>query len=472
MRSVWQAISSSPSVASRRSFGRPRRRCEATLLISPCERASRERPLSPSLVLLMAIGCGAAVANIYYAQPLLSTIAHEFSISDGTAGLLVTASQVGYAAGLVLLVPLGDLLERRRLITRILLVTALALAATAAAPSFSLLAAALLVVGVTSVVAQILVPLASTLAAERERGRVVGKVMSGLLVGILVARTASGIIAELGGWRLVFGLSAALMVALSAVLRTRLPEVRPPTTLSYPGVLRSVGRLVAEHPTLRVRMLYGALGMGAVQRPLDDDRVPARRLALPLRRLPRSACSASSGSPARSPRRRRGGWPTAASHHLSTGLFFATMLALLGVDRRRQILARGADPRDRGARPRHPGRADHQPERDLRAGPRCPQPRDDRLHDDRLRLAPPSPRRSRRRSTRQTAGAVWRRSAPGWPARVCSCGSPNKGGYADAGAVRSTRSLFSVSLHNEFSQAAKAFVITPCWVPRGGSELG
>ena len=220
-----------------------------------------ERPLSPSLVLLMAIGCGAAVANIYYAQPLLSTIAHEFSISDGTAGLLVTASQVGYAAGLVLLVPLGDLFERRRLITRILLVTALALVATAAAPSFGLLAAALLVVGVTSVVAQILVPLASTLAAERERGRVVGKVMSGLLVGILVARTASGIIAELGGWRLVFGLSAALMVALSLVLRRRLPEVRPPSTLSYPSVLRSVGRLIAEHPTLRVRMLYGAFGM-------------------------------------------------------------------------------------------------------------------------------------------------------------------------------------------------------------------
>jgi predicted MFS family arabinose efflux permease len=220
-----------------------------------------ERPLSPSLVLLMAIGCGAAVANIYYAQPLLSTIAHEFAVSDGTAGLLVTASQVGYAAGLVLLVPLGDLHERRRLITRILLITALALAATAAAPTFGLLAAALLVVGVTSVVAQILVPLASTLAPERERGRVVGKVMSGLLVGILVARTASGIIAELGGWRLVFGLSAALMVALSLVLRRRLPEVRPPSTLSYPGVLRSVGRLVAEHPTLRVRMLYGAFGM-------------------------------------------------------------------------------------------------------------------------------------------------------------------------------------------------------------------
>jgi predicted MFS family arabinose efflux permease len=213
-------------------------------------------------VLLMAVACGAAVANIYYAQPLLSTIAHDFSVSDGTAGLMVTASQVGYAAGLVLLVPLGDLLERRRLITRIMLVTALALAATAASPSFILLAAALLVVGLTSVVAQILVPMASMLAAENERGRVVGHVMSGLLVGILVARTASGLIAQAGGWRLVFAVSAGLMLVLCAVLRAALPEVKPTTTLSYPALLRSVGRLVAEQPTLRVRMLYGVLGMG------------------------------------------------------------------------------------------------------------------------------------------------------------------------------------------------------------------
>ncbi len=220
------------------------------------------RELPSSLVLLMAVACGAAVANLYYAQPLLSTIAHDFSVSDGTAGLLVTASQVGYAVGLVLLVPLGNLLERRRLITGILLVTALGLAATAAAPSFSLLAAALLIVGLTSVVAQILVPLASTLAAEAERGRVVGKVMSGLLIGILLARTASGLLSQLGGWRLVFGISAALMVALSLVLRARLPRVLPTTDLSYPALLRSIGALIVEQPTLRVRMAYGALQMG------------------------------------------------------------------------------------------------------------------------------------------------------------------------------------------------------------------
>jgi predicted MFS family arabinose efflux permease len=226
------------------------------------DHTTTQQPLSRGLVALMAVACGAAVANIYYAQPLLSTIAHDFGVSDGTAGLLVTASQVGYAAGLVLLVPLGDLVERRRLITRIMLVTVVALACTAASPSLALLGAALVVVGLTSVVAQILVPLASTLAPEHERGRVVGHVMSGLLVGILVARTASGLLSELGGWRVVFAVSAALMLALCAVLRVALPEVAPSTSVRYPALLRSVGRLVAEQPTLRMRMFYGALGMG------------------------------------------------------------------------------------------------------------------------------------------------------------------------------------------------------------------
>ena len=284
-----------------------------------------QRKLPSSLVLLMAVACGAAVANIYYAQPLLSTIAHDFSVSDGTAGLLVTASQIGYAAGLVLLVPLGDLIERRRLITGILLVTALALAATAAAPSLTLLAAALLVVGVTSVVAQILVPLASALAPESERGQVVGKVMSGLLVGILVARTASGLLSELGGWRLVFGVSAALMVALSAVLHFRLPRVRPTTDLSYPALLRSVGELVLEQPTLRVRMAYGALQMGQFS-------VLWTTIAFLLAGRPYDYSDATIGLfglvglAGALAAQVAGRMADRGRHHLSTGLFFATML--------------------------------------------------------------------------------------------------------------------------------------------------
>jgi predicted MFS family arabinose efflux permease len=288
-----------------------------------------QQRLSPALVLLMAVASGAAVANIYYAQPLLDTIGHDFSVSDGTAGLLVTASQIGYAAGLVLLVPLGDLLERRRLITLILLVTALALLATALSPSFSSLAAALLVVGVTSVVAQILVPLASTLALEHERGQVVGKVMSGLLIGILVARTASGVIAELGGWRLVFGISAALMVSLSAVLHRALPQVRRATDLSYPALLRSVLELVREQPTLRLRMAYGVLGMGQFS-------VLWTTIAFLLASAPYHYGEATIGLfglvglAGALAAQAAGRIADRGYHHLSTGLFFATMLLSWG----------------------------------------------------------------------------------------------------------------------------------------------
>jgi predicted MFS family arabinose efflux permease len=290
---------------------------------------SSQRALSPRLVLLMAVACGAAVANIYYAQPLLSTIAHDFSVSDGTAGLLVTASQVGYAAGLVLLVPLGDLLERRSLITGILLITALALLATALAPSFSVLAAALLVVGVTSVVAQILVPLASSLAAEEERGRVLGKVMSGLLIGILVARTASGLLSELDGWRLVFAISAALMLVLSLVLHRNLPRARPTTELTYPALLRSVGRLVVEQPALRVRMLYGALGMGQFS-------VLWTTIAFLLAGHPYNYGDATIGLfglvglAGAVAAQGAGRLADRGHHHVSTGLFFATMLLSWG----------------------------------------------------------------------------------------------------------------------------------------------
>jgi predicted MFS family arabinose efflux permease len=218
-----------------------------------------EERLDSRIVLLLAVACGAAVANLYYAQPLLHTIAGALHVSSGTAGLLVTASQIGYVAGLLFIVPLGDLLERRRLVTRMVLLSALALAVAAAAPAFGALAAAIMVAGLASVVAQILVPFASQLAAEEERGRVVGRVMSGLLLGILLARTFSGLIAQLGGWRLVFALAAALMVALAALLARALPRSRPREALGYAELLRSVAALVREEPLLRRRMASGFL---------------------------------------------------------------------------------------------------------------------------------------------------------------------------------------------------------------------
>ncbi|MGH2894213.1 MAG: MFS transporter [Solirubrobacteraceae bacterium] len=194
--------------------------------------------ISRGLVLLLATACGTAAANLYYAQPLLHTLAGAFGVSNGTAGLLITISQLGYVLGLALLVPLGDLHERRGLITGTMIVTAAALALAAAAPAFAVLGAALAVVGVTSVVAQIVVPMSSSLSAEHERGSVVGTVMSGLLIGILLARTVSGLIAAAMGWRTVFWFAAAAMVLLAATLRRVLPRIPPTADLSYAGLLR------------------------------------------------------------------------------------------------------------------------------------------------------------------------------------------------------------------------------------------
>jgi predicted MFS family arabinose efflux permease len=216
--------------------------------------------LSRPLVILLSVACGAAVANLYYAQPLLNAIAAGIHTSSSDAALLVTATQIGYAAGLVLLVPLGDLLDRRRLVSRLLILTALGLGGAAASPSLGVLALALGVVGVTSVVAQILVPFASALASEDERGRVVGQVMSGLLMGILLARTVSGLGAAVVGWRAVFVIAGGLMLVLSLALWRALPDVAPEGGPPYPKLLASIGVLIREEPLLRRRMIYGALG--------------------------------------------------------------------------------------------------------------------------------------------------------------------------------------------------------------------
>lgn len=213
-------------------------------------------------MLLLALACGAAVANMYYAQPLLHTLAVAFGVSNGTAGLLVTVTQAGYVIGLALLVPLGDLLDRRRLITTTMLFTAAAQVLAAAAPTFGLFAVAMLIVGITACMAQVIVPMASSLAAEHERGSVVGTVMSGLLIGILLARTVSGLIAGALGWRVVFAVAAVVMVALAATLRRFLSPVPSTQQMRYPALLRSVVRLVVEEPLLRQRMVLGGLAFG------------------------------------------------------------------------------------------------------------------------------------------------------------------------------------------------------------------
>jgi predicted MFS family arabinose efflux permease len=213
--------------------------------------------------MLLAVATGASVANLYYAQPLLHAISQTLHTAPSTAALLVTASQIGYAAGLLLIVPLGDLLDRRKMLCRMLGVATLAMAGAAAAPDLGLLAIAIAIAGVTSTVAQVLVPFASILASEEERGRVVGQVMSGLLTGILLARTVSGLVAQVSSWRVVFAFAAVSMVVLTAALWRALPDVKPTSDATYPRLLASVLELVRHEPLLRVRMVYGALGFAS-----------------------------------------------------------------------------------------------------------------------------------------------------------------------------------------------------------------
>jgi len=219
--------------------------------------------LTTRLIVLMAVGSGLSVASNYYVQPLLPELADEFGVSSSVIGLLVTVSQLGDVAGLALVVPLGDLVERRRLLTSVTALTAGGLAIVAAAPALAVLFPAVALVGVTSVAAQIFVPLSADLARPDERGKVVGTVMGGLLIGILLARTLAGLVAAVAGWRAVYVLAALAMLALSAASRRDLPRVEPSTTTSYPSLLASVVALYQEEPVLRRRGLYGALGFAS-----------------------------------------------------------------------------------------------------------------------------------------------------------------------------------------------------------------
>nr|WP_243758152.1 MFS transporter [Allobranchiibius sp. GilTou38] len=207
----------------------------------------------------MAVAAGVSAANLYYSQPLLDLIGSDLHISSSATGVLVTVTQLGYAVGLLFVLPLGDLLERRRLIVGMTLATAVALVLTAFAQNEIWLLSMLLVVGLLSVVAQVVVPLAAALASDDDRGSVVGTVMSGLLIGILLARTLAGLLAEVGGWRSVYLVAAGLVLVLALGLWRGLPHSPPTVRTSYAGLLGSVLRLVRTEPVLRRRMLYGAL---------------------------------------------------------------------------------------------------------------------------------------------------------------------------------------------------------------------
>ncbi|MGE7433004.1 MFS transporter [Kitasatospora sp. NPDC001175] len=231
-------------------------------LVGVPESAAPQR-MNPALTLVLAVACGLTVANLYYAQPLLDLVARSFGVGQGAATTVVTLTQAGYALGLLFVLPLGDLVENRRLATRTLLVTATALLLAAASPVFGMFLAVSVLVGTTSVVAQVLVPMAAHLAPPEQRGKAVGRVMSGLLTGILLARTVASLVADLLGWRAIYVISAVLMLALAVVLRRMLPRRAPGHTAGYFTLMASLGGLVRREPVLRRRAVCQATMFGA-----------------------------------------------------------------------------------------------------------------------------------------------------------------------------------------------------------------
>lgn len=216
--------------------------------------------LSNLLVMLMATTTGLVVASNYYAQPLLHTIADELNLTYAKAGIIVTVAQASYALGLVLLVPLGDLLERRRLIITMMFFATAGLLVSANAQNFIMLLSGTAIAGAFSVVAQVLVPFAATLSSPQHRGKVVGTIMSGLLMGILLARTAAGGLSSLGDWHTVYWVAAALMLLNTLALWYLLPRHAPTNSrMHYGKLIVSVFTLFVRYPVHFQRSMLGCL---------------------------------------------------------------------------------------------------------------------------------------------------------------------------------------------------------------------
>ncbi|HEY4045224.1 MAG TPA: MFS transporter [Acidobacteriaceae bacterium] len=215
-------------------------------------------PLRDATVWFMAISVGVIVANIYYAQPLLADIARTFRLTVTQAGTVAMLSQAGSALGMFLFVPLGDVRERRSLISVLLLGATVSLVLVTIAINALWLMVASVALGATAAVVHVFLPFAADLAPSHRRGRVVGTVMSGLLIGILLARTFSGFLGARFGWRAVYAIAAGMMLLLLIFVQFLLPRSEPRVRLSYAGLLRSIAHLFREHQALRESALLGA----------------------------------------------------------------------------------------------------------------------------------------------------------------------------------------------------------------------
>jgi predicted MFS family arabinose efflux permease len=217
------------------------------------------RPLTSRLITLMAVAIGIIVSNLYYLQPLLHQISHDFRVGITRATLLMTLVQAGYAVGLAFVVPLGDVIARRRLAVGIFVLSSATMVLAATWHSFTVLTVLTLVIGLTSVGGQVLIPLAADLAEESQRGRVIARVMSGLLIGILLSRTFSGLVAQWAGWRAVYYIAAGALAVMAALLWANIPPEEGRPKVAYRRLIGGVFSLYVTEPILRRRAYFGAM---------------------------------------------------------------------------------------------------------------------------------------------------------------------------------------------------------------------
>ncbi|KAF6678745.1 MFS transporter [Pantoea sp. EKM21T] len=279
--------------------------------------------LSSRMIFLFSLTSALAVANVYSAQPLLESIAASLQVSTGTIGTVVTATQSGYALGLIFLVPLGDCVNRKKLVIIQLLLSVLALITAAVAPDLMTLLCAMLLVGLMAVVTQLMVAWAAMLASPEQRGQVVGSVTSGIVIGILLARFVSGMIADLAGWRAVYLTAACLLLLISLILAKVLPATAGQTRrTSYPHLLLSVFRLFLTEPQLRRRGILALLIFASFSMLWSSMVLPLTGLSLSHTHIGMFGLAGLAGALAAS---RAGAWADLGQGQRATGLALALL---------------------------------------------------------------------------------------------------------------------------------------------------